>query len=202
MTRRRTTPSGADSWPRVTAQLRESAHLREELPTERQRVQPLALEFAGRVQGRRVLDVGPPSSALVAKLREAGADVVVCTDLLDPGSPLRGPFDLITAAHYLDDCADPEAALRSAGKLLHPRGRIVIVIVHPWRGVAGGAVAHPALASLPSLLASLRGAGLRLTDAAEPEPIAVAGKDSPGPRHLLLVAERTGRRTRNRGTSG
>jgi len=202
MTRRPTTPTGADSWPRVTARLRESAHLRKELPTERQRTQPLALEFAGRVQGRRVLDVGPPSSALVRQLKKLGAEVVATSDLLQPETPLRGPFDVITAAHYLDDCADPEAAVRIAGKLLHPRGRVVLVFAHPWHGERAGAAPHPALATLPALLATLRVAGLRLVDAAEPEPIAAVAGQKKDARHLILVAERTGRRTRNRGTSG
>ncbi len=163
-------------------------------------MQPLALELAGRVQGRRVLDVGPRSSALATGLREAGAEVLVTADLLEPGTP-RGPFDVITAAHYLDDCADPEAALRVAGKLLHPRGRLILVFAHPWHGVRDGVAPHPGLATLPALLATLRASGLRLVDAAEPEPVAVAAGEKPGARHLVLVAERTGRRTRNRGTS-
>lgn len=186
----------------MTARLRESAQLREVLPPERQSILRIVLECAGRVQGRRVLDVGPESSALSRSLKQEGAVVVSAADLLAPTAPVRGPFDLVTAAHCLDDSADPEAVLRVAAKLLHPRSRIVLVIGHPWRTLPDGATPHPALASLPALLASLRAAGLRLVDAAEPPTAAVAAGEKSEPRYLVLVAERTGRRTRNRGTSG
>ncbi len=202
MTRRRTPPPGVDSWNHVTARLRESALARKDLTTERQRVQAMVLELAGRVQGRRVLDIGPESNALARSLAQQGAEVVIAGDPLEPASPLRGPFDVVTAAHCIDDSADPEATLRAAAKLLHPRGRIVLAIGHPWRTVPDGATSHPALASLPALLAALRSAGLRLVDAAEPESAAVAPEEKPEPRYLVLVAERTGRRTRNRGTRG
>ena len=187
----------------MTARLRESAHLREALPTERQRVQQAVLELAGRIQGRRVLDVGPESSALARLLAQQGADVVATQDLLEPASPLRGPFDVITAAHCIDDSADPEAALRVAAKLLHPRGRVVLALGHPWRPPTDGATPHSALATLPALLGALRSAGLRLVDAVEPgSGVAATTCEQPAPRYLVLVAERIGRRTRNRGTSG
>jgi hypothetical protein len=202
MTRRRSPPPGSDSWNHVTARLRESAQLREVLPPVRQRVQAIVLECAGRVQGRRVLDVGPASSSLARSLAQQGAEIVTTRDLLEPASPLRGPFDVITAAHCIDDSSDPVAALRVAAKLLHPRGRIVLVIGHPWRTLPEGATPHPALASLPALLAGLRSAGLRLVDAAEPPSGASTAAEKSEPRYLVLVAERTGRRTRNRGTSG
>jgi SAM-dependent methyltransferase len=191
-----------DSWNHVTARLRESAQVRRDLPTERQRVQQIVLELAGRVQGRRVLDIGEDSSALARSLAQQGAEVVSARDPLDPVSPLRGPFDVVTAAHCIDDSEDPEATLRAAAKLLHPRGRIVLAIGHPWRTVPDGATPHPALASLPALLAALRSAGLRLVDAVEPAAVAAEADAKPEPRHLVLVAERTGRRTRNRGTRG
>jgi len=202
MTRRRTPPPGADSWNHVTARLRESAQARDAVPTERQRVQQIVLEFAGRVRGRRVLDIGPESSALARLLEKQGAEVVSTRDPLEPASPLRGPFDVVTAAHCIDDSADPEPVLRVAAKLLHPRGRIVLAIGHPWRSVPEGATPHPAFASLPALLACLRSAGLRLVDAAEPVCGSAAAAEKSEPRHLVLVAERTGRRTRNRGTRG
>jgi SAM-dependent methyltransferase len=186
----------------VTARLRESAQLREALPPERQRLQGIVLECAGRVQGRRVLDVGPESSSLARSFAQQGAEVVTTRDLLEPASPLRGPFDVVTAAHCIDDSTDPEAALRVAAKLLHPRGRLVLVIGHPWRTLPDGATPHPTLASLPALLAVLRSAGLRLVDAAEPPSGSAAAGQKSEPRHLVLVAERTGRRTRNRGTGG
>lgn len=186
----------------MTARLRETAQLREALPSERQRVLEIVIELAGRVRGRRVLDLGAESSALARLLAEQGATVESARDLLEPSSPLKGPFDLVTAAHCIDDAKDPEIALRVAAKLLHPRGRIVLAIAHPWRTAEDGATLHPALASLPALLASLRSAGLRLVDAAEPPADSTATPDTAAPRHLILVAERTGRRTRNRGTSG
>jgi hypothetical protein len=61
---------------------------------------------------------------------------------------------------------------------------------------------HPTLATLPSLLAALRSAGLRLVDAVEPESTPVTPEEKPEPRYLVLLAERTGRRARNRGTRG
>jgi SAM-dependent methyltransferase len=186
----------------VTVRLRESAQLRETSPTERQRVQQIVLEHAGRVRGRRVLDVGPESSSLARSLAQQGAEVVTTADLLEPAAPLRGPFDVVTAAHCIDDSADPEAALRVAAKLLHPRGRIVLAIGHPWRTLPDGATPHPALASLPALLAALRSAGLRLVDAAEPPSGSAATAAQPETRSLVLVAERTGRRAPNRGTRG
>jgi hypothetical protein len=78
----------------------------------------------------------------------------------------------------------------------------VIAIGHPWRSTPDGAAPHPALATLPSLLAALRSAGLRLVDANEPLSVPTAPDEKPEPRYLVLVAERTGRRTRNRGTRG
>jgi SAM-dependent methyltransferase len=191
-----------DSWNHVSARLRESAQARKDLPTDRQRVAQIVLELAGRVQGRRVLDIGPEANPLARSLAQQGADVLVVRDPLEPATPLRGPFDVVTAAHCIDDSADPEATLRAAAKLLHPRGRIVLAIGHPWRRVPDGASPHPALATLPSLLAALRSAGLRLVDAVEPESTPTTPDEKPEPRYLVLLAERTGRRTRNRGTRG
>ncbi|MEX2206197.1 MAG: methyltransferase domain-containing protein [Myxococcota bacterium] len=202
MTRRRTPPPGVDSWNHVTARLRESAQARRDLPTDRQRVQQIVLELAGRVQGRRVLDIGPDANPLARALAQQGAEVLIARDPLEPVTPLRGPFDVVTAAHCIDDSEDPEATLRAAAKLLHPRGRIVLAIGHPWRRVADGASPHPALATLPSLLATLRAAGLRLVDAVEPESTPATPEEKPEPRYLVLLAERTGRRARNRGTRG
>jgi SAM-dependent methyltransferase len=200
MSRRRTPPPGADSWNHVTARLRESAQLRDSLPSERQHVQQIVLEFAGRVVGRRVLEIGLEANPLASALRSQGAEVVTTSDLLEPASPLRGPFDVVIAAHCIDDSADPEALLRVAAKLLHPRGRMVLAISHPWRTLPDGTMPHPALASLPSLLAGLRSAGARLVDAAESPSCPTAAGEKWEPRYLVLVAERTGRRTRNRGT--
>ena len=202
MTRRRTPPPGVDSWNHVTSRLRESAQARRDMPTERQRVQQIVLELAGRVQGRRVLDIGPEPNPIARSLAQQGAEVVIARDPLEPATPLRGPFDVVTAAHCFDDSDDPEATLRAAAKLLHPRGRIVLALGHPWRSIPDGATPHPALATLPSLLAALRSAGLRLVDAAEPVSAPIAPDEKPEPRYLVLVAERTGRRTRNRGTRG
>ena len=54
------------------------------------------------------------------------------------------------------------------------------------------------LGSLPALLAALRAAGLRLVEAAEPAPPGAPGER---PHHLIVSAERTSKRPRNRGTS-
>ncbi len=185
----------------MTARLRETAELREAMPSERQRVLQIVVELAGRVRGCRVLDVGAESSPLADCLAQEGALVETARDLLEPAAPLRGPFDVITAAYCIDDSKDPEAALRVVGKLLHPRGRVVLAITHPWRTPSDSATPHPALANLPALLAALRTSGLRLVDAAEPQTASDTPSEPPPPRSLVLVAERTGRRTRNRGTS-
>jgi len=204
--------------------LRETARMRAHLPPERVALQHEVLRLASRVHGRRALDVGCGTGALARQLAADGAQVVAIdvspaavhaadhdakesgehplpefavADLLAPSSLPKGPFDLVTCVLALHESADSERALRAAAKLLHPRGRLVLALEHPWRS---GARPKPGpLSSLPSLLAALRGAGLRLVDAAEPEPPG-APKGEP-PHHLVIAAERTAKRPINRGTS-
>jgi 2-polyprenyl-3-methyl-5-hydroxy-6-metoxy-1,4-benzoquinol methylase len=215
--------SGPGSWGDVAQHLRETARMREQLPPERVALQREVLRLAGRAHGRRALDVGCGTGALARQLAAEGAQVIAIdaspaavhaadhdakesgetplpefavADLLSPTSLPRGPFDLVTCVLALHDSADPARALAAASKLLHPRGRLVLAIEHPWRTPS----AKGPLASLPELLAALRAAGLRLVEAAEPVPPGA----SPGerPHHLVLSAERTSKRPRNRGTRG
>lgn len=222
MSRPRGTHTGPGSWGAVAQHLRETARMRETLPPERVALQHEVLRLAGRLSGARALDVGCGTGALARQLAAGGAQVVAIdvspaavhaaaheakesgelplpdfavADLLAPGSLPRGPFDLVTCVLALHESADPERALRAAAKLLHPRGRLVLAIEHPWRAPAP---AGP-LASLPALLGALRGAGLRLIDAAEPEPPGAPRGERP--HHLVIAAERTRKRPRNRGTS-
>jgi 2-polyprenyl-3-methyl-5-hydroxy-6-metoxy-1,4-benzoquinol methylase len=222
MSRSNQPPSG--SWGEVAQHLRETARMRAQLPPERVALQHEVLRLAGRVHGRRVLDVGCGTGALARQLAADGAEVVAIdvspaavhaadhdakesgerplpefavADLLAPGSIPKGPFDLVTCVLALHESTDPERALQVAAKLLHPRGRIVLALEHPWRGDVRGKPGP--LTSLASLLGALRAAGLRLSDAAEPEPPG-APKGEP-PHHLVIAAERTSKRPRNRGTS-
>jgi len=196
--------------------------MRERLPPERVALQREVLRLAGRVYGRRALDVGCGTGSLARQLAAEGAQVLAIdvspaavhaadhdakesgetprpefavADLLAPGSLPRGPFDLVTCSLALHDSADPPRALAAAAKLLHPRGRFVRAIEHPWRAPQKGS-----LGNLPELLAALRSAGLRVVEAAEPTPPGAPADERP--HHLVLAAERVGRRPRNRGTSG
>jgi SAM-dependent methyltransferase len=214
---------GAGSWGAVAQHLRETARMRAELPPERVALQQQVQELAGRVHGARALDVGCGTGALARQLAAAGAQVVAIDgspaaihaadheakesgesplpqfQVADPGTPSslpRGPFELVTCVLALQDSPDPERALRALAKCLHPRGRFVLALEHPWRAQPGAA---GPLASLPALLGALRGAGLRLIDAAEPAPPGAGAGERP--HYLVIAAERTRKRPRNRGTS-
>jgi len=211
--------TGPGSWGAVADHLRETARMRAQLPPERIALLHDVLRLAGRVHGCRALDVGCGTGALARQLAAAGAQVVAIdvspaavhaaahdakesgeipvpefavADLLAPASLPRGPFDLITCVLALEESADPERALRAAAKLLHPRGRLVLAIEHPWRPRA-------AFSGLAALVAALRNAGLRLLDAAEPPPPGAPNGEKP--HHLVISAERARKRPRNRGTS-
>ena len=215
--------AGNDSWRDVAHHLRDSARLRAQLPPERVALQDEALRLAGPVKGWRVLEIGCGAGALAQKLSALGARVVAIdaspaavhaadheakeagvlpqpefsvADLLDPGSLPRGPFELAICVLALHESEDPATALRAVAKLLHPRGRLVLALEHPWR--AQPKPNSGPLGSLPALVAALRAAGLRLVDAAEPAPPGAPGAQ---PHHLIVSAERTSRRPRNRGTS-
>jgi SAM-dependent methyltransferase len=224
MTRSTQPPRGPGSWGEVAQHLRETARLREQLPPERVALQRDVLRLAGRLAGRRALDVGCGTGALARQLAAEGARVVAIdvspaaihaaaheakesgesplpefavADLLSPSSLPAGPFEVVTCVLSLHESAEPERALRAAAKLLHPRGRMVLAFEHPWR-----AAARPTpgpFASLPALLGALRAAGLRLVDAAEPEPPGAPMDERP--HHLVVAAERSSKRPRNRGTS-
>lgn len=224
MTRHSPPAGGSGSWGQVTQHLRETARLREQLPPERVALQHEVLRLAGRAHGRRALDVGCGTGALARQLAAEGAEVVAIdvspaavhaadheakesgeqplpvfavADLLAPGSLPKGPFDLVTSVLALPESEDPERALAVAAKLLHPRGRLVVALEHPWRREH---LSRPGpFASLPALLGALRAAGLRLVEAAEPEPPGAPKGESP--HFLVIAAERTSRRPRNRGTS-
>src|SRR5262245_21622457 len=179
------------SWRDVAHHLRDTARLRAQLPPERVQLQLEALRLAGRVKGCRVLEVGCGAGGLAQKLAAQGADVVAIdaspaavhaadqeakeagvqpapefavADLLDAGSLPRGPFDLAICVLALHESDDPGRALAAIAKLLHPRGRLVLAIEHPWRQL-GRAHSGP-LGSIPALLAALRAAGLRWIEAA------------------------------------
>jgi SAM-dependent methyltransferase len=193
MTRRRPPSSGPDSWKGVAEHLRAGARLRAELPGERAAVEPALLALAGRVHGKRVLVQGAPSDALERAWAEQGAQPEAAADPLESPLP-RGPFDLV-ATLALDESKEPERALKALARALHPRGRMLLALAHPWHGVG-----QRAFRSLPELLAALREAGLRAVAAQEPEP-ATDPSGVPHAHHLVLLAERTGKRGPNRGTS-
>lgn len=42
-------------------------------------------------------------------------------------------MDLVILHHVLDFCADPEAVIEEAARVLHPRGLLLVVVFDPWR---------------------------------------------------------------------
>jgi len=196
MTRRRGPSSGSDSWTGVADHLRGAARLRAELPEERGGVETAALALAGRLHGRRVLVQGGTPGALEPALAAQGAELERAADPLETPLP-RGPFDAVLAL-ALDESKEPERALRALARVLHPRGRLVLALAHPWHGVG-----RRAFRSLPDLLAALREAGLRAVAADEPGAEGAPPDAASAGRHLVLLCERSGgRRPPNRGTSG
>jgi SAM-dependent methyltransferase len=206
----------------VAAHLREGARVRAQVPPERVLLAREVQRLAGRLQGRRVLDVACGTGALARLLAADGAEVFgidvspaavhtadhetkeagvvnapqfAVGDLLSPATLPAGPFDVVTCVLALHESADPLRALRAIAKLLHPRGRLVVAIEHFWPPPERAA--RGPFGSLAALLAVLREAGLRLVDAAEPDFAPGASHA----RHLVFSAERTSKRPRNRGTS-
>jgi ubiquinone/menaquinone biosynthesis C-methylase UbiE len=115
---------------------------------------PAMLALAGDVAGRRILDAGCGSGALLAALRDRGAIMTgfdSSAGMLDQarrrlgddadlqvaalGSPLPFPddtFDDVTASlvlHYLEDWGPALAELR---RVLKPAGRLIMSVDHPF----------------------------------------------------------------------
>jgi len=96
----------------------------------------------------RVLEVGPGSGSLMARLRAAGADVtgldvspavaeaigrrhglpVVTEPLAQYALRHRGEFDCVVLRHVLEHFADPRPALGAVESLLAPRGMAYVVV--------------------------------------------------------------------------
>jgi SAM-dependent methyltransferase len=116
---------------------------------------PAMLALAGDVAGRRILDAGCGSGALLAALRDVGAIVAgfdksagmlqvarrrlggdADLQVAELGSPLPYPadtFDDVTASlvlHYLEDWGSALAELR---RVLKPGGRLIVSVNHPFR---------------------------------------------------------------------
>ena len=114
---------------------------------------PAILDLAGEVAGRRILDVGCASGAVLEALHDRGATVTGIDSsaemvrlarhrlgdgadlhLADVGSPLPcpdGAFDDVIASlvlHYLEDWTAPLAELR---RVLAPGGRLIVAVNHP-----------------------------------------------------------------------
>ena len=188
-------------WFDVAAHMRQKAAHR---PRDARLLHPAALRLAGRVKGRRTLDVDCGEGSLACVLASRGAlalgidpslDLIRAAersvarerperrpefrvaDLAAPSDLPPGPFDLITALHVLDLEPKPVRALHALVRLLHPRGRIVLGGAHPLARERG--------AGLAALLHSLREAGLRVVDGLEP-----GGDGDSDPLFLLLLAAR------------
>jgi 2-polyprenyl-3-methyl-5-hydroxy-6-metoxy-1,4-benzoquinol methylase len=172
-------------------------------PRDARLLHSAALRLAGRVKGRRTLDVDCSEGGLACVLASRGAlalgidaspDAIRAAersaarqrlgtvefrvaDLATPSSLPRGPFYLITALHVLDLDPKPVRVLHTLVRLLHPRGRIVLAGAHP--------LAREREAGLAPLLHSLREAGLRVVDGLEP-----GGDGDSSPRFLVLLAAR------------
>lgn len=72
-----------------------------------------------------------PVSALLNAAKGAGsAALYVETPGDDTGLP-SGAFDLVVLYNMLMDVAEPDAVLREARRLLAPRGRVIVGVVHP-----------------------------------------------------------------------
>jgi SAM-dependent methyltransferase len=116
---------------------------------------PAMLALAGDVAGRRILDAGCGAGPLFAALRDRGAIVTgidksagmlelarrrlgddADLQVAELGSPLPFPddtFDDVTASlvlHYLEDWGP---ALAELGRVLKPRGRLIVSVNHPFR---------------------------------------------------------------------
>ena len=195
----------------------EVARLRAEVasrrsPEDLRSLQVELLRLAGEPRGRRVLDLGCGGGALARRLAERGGEVIAVdpdrdaiaqarrdaagldpqdrlefrvADPADPDSLPRGPFDLVVLHG-----AALTSPLGNAVRLTRRGGRLLIGARHPYSGAEAGE--RP----LQALFATLREAGLRVIDVAEP-----AADDAGERGFLALLAERP-RRSRRRRPKG
>ena len=133
---------------------------------------PAMLALAGDVAGRRILDAGCGAGALLAALRERGADVsgidksavmlelarrrlgdVADLRVTELGSTLPfpdGTFDDVTASlvlHYLEDWGPALAEIR---RVLKPGGRFIMSVNHPFAATPW----HPGAGPKPDYFAT------------------------------------------------
>jgi 2-polyprenyl-3-methyl-5-hydroxy-6-metoxy-1,4-benzoquinol methylase len=115
------------------------------------RLQELALKDAGLEEleqitpGRRVLDIGCATGALLEKLRDRGwqpKGVEICTPSAEYARQRRGldvselpleenrfpvgTFDLILASHLIEHLNDPASFVRETRRILAPGGRLIL----------------------------------------------------------------------------
>lgn len=125
---------------------------------------PEILRFAGRLRGRRVLDVGCGPGPLARLLAHRGARVVgidlsprmveiarqdakeaglegsvefAVGDAADGGTLPRGPFDLVTIVLALQNMRNPLKVLRGVAKRLRPGGQLILALNHPCFRIPG-----------------------------------------------------------------
>lgn len=205
----------APSWQEVAENYRAVAERRD---PEARILHPEVLRLAGRLRGRRVLEVGCGAGALsralgrrgasvlgtdldpraleqaAADAREAQVDPLPQFELVDPRARRalpRGPFDLVIALRELANSEAPAPLLRELTRVLRPGGRLLVALPHPYRK-------EPASGrSLEASFTQLREVGLRVVALTEP-----ADDEAPEAAFVVFLAERPRARRKNRGTSG
>jgi SAM-dependent methyltransferase len=202
----------SSSWDEVTRLYRQAASRRS--PSTVRALRAEVLRLAGRVRGRRALDLGCGSGAMLRRLAERGARVVgtlASSDaleearadiaLLEPehvpellvmeigdGSDLPlGPFDLLTNLAPSEGSPLTAKLLRNLALRLRRGGRLVLAVPHPYRD--GGSENR----LLQQLFGWLRAAGLRVIDLVE-----VGAEKGDAPEFAILLAERPRRRSHRR----
>jgi len=200
------------SWDEVARLYRQAASRRS--PSAVRALRAEVLRLAGRVRGRRALDLAAENAAMVRRLAERGARVVgtLASDdaleearsdlalleleeapvllVMEPGdgSDLPpGPFDLLTNLAPTEGAPLTAKLLRNMAVRLRRGARLVLAVPHPYR--EGGSADR----LLQQLFGWLRAAGLRVIDLVE-----VAGEKEDAPEFVVLLAERPRRRSRGR----
>jgi SAM-dependent methyltransferase len=200
------------SWDEVARLYREAASRRS--PSAVRALHAEVLRLAGRVRGRRALDVGFTSVVMVRRLAERGALVVgtlsssealeearsdlallelehepelVLMEIGDGSELPSGPFDLLTSLAPTEGVPLAAKLLRNMTARLRRGARLVLAVPHPYRE------AGSADRLLQQLFGWLRAAGLRVIDLAE-----VGADRGEAPEFVALLAERPGRRQRKR----